>query len=45
MNYQAIWDGGFANRRAKILQCNATLDEKLAALNRVFYRMAKLYRN
>jgi hypothetical protein len=38
--YQRIWDGGYAERRRKILATNASENRKLAALQRVWARMA-----
>ena len=38
--YARLWDGGYAERRRKILATNASENRKLVALQRVWVRMA-----
>ena len=37
--YQRIWDGGYADRRRKILAASASQNRKLVALQRLWKRM------
>jgi hypothetical protein len=39
--YQRIWDGGYADRRRKIMETNASHCRKLVALQRLWKRMSK----
>lgn len=40
--YQRIWDGGYAQRRRKIMATSASHDRKLCALQRLWKRMSRV---